>query len=98
MPNYKRYEVVGKWSVSTEHAPNGDVVITTETAQLKDKQTGDVFTDGAWRVRFTNYGKGGDAKIGKTKVWFGETAWMSAERYARDAYFALQAGREVPAR
>ena len=100
MPNYKRYSVVEPWLLDRTFEHEEDDVrtfVVVEVADLKDKRNGDVFTAGAWRVRFTRLaGEEVQKPPYKTKTWFGETAWNSAERYALDSIFALRNGKDVP--
>ena len=107
MPNYNRYSAIEPWRLDNAELDHTDdngirTIIVVEVADLKDKQTGDVFTDGAWRVRFarTEPCESGAVKVPapKTKTYFGETASHSAIRYANDAHWALRIGKEVPAR
>ena len=102
MPNYKRYEVCSSWLLDHDYEHEADGVrtlVVVETADLRDKRTGDLFREGAWRVRFARVVASATVKPPyKTKTWFGETAWDHAQRYALDSLHALRLGREVPAR
>lgn len=81
MVNYKRYSV-GSWSlVYGEDQSDG---ITTESADLLDKRTGDRFPDGAYRVKVPGQ---------RPKVFMGESAWSDAARHAGDARLAKRYGR-----
>lgn len=84
MPNYRRYEVVSDWYRSFDSIDYavGDIVIIIEDADLRDKQNGKVYEGGASRVRV----EGPGPKV-RPKVFFGESAWSDAERYASDLFF-----------
>ncbi len=75
-----RYKVHGEWSI--------DAVIgnkyATMVADCLDKQTGDVFREGAWCVTHVKPGTKGS----RGKPFYGETAWSDAERLASDLAIA----------
>jgi len=86
MPNYKRYEVASPWRAVDEmdvgHGCGDPRAVVVEIADLRDKQTGDVWRQGAYRVRPV-------MRPGfKPAVYFGETAWSDAQRKADDETFA----------
>lgn len=97
-----RYEIGSNWQVR-KHTPlekydeetgrTHKTHVYTETADLKDKRTGNVYAEGAHRVRISGHGAG----VMRGKTYKGETAWSHAESHHRDAVNKLlQAGHEYP--
>jgi hypothetical protein len=91
MPNYKRYEIAGKWRVVTSDEVGFDCGdpddVVVQEADLRDKQTSQVYLRGAYRVSPVL------ARAFKPKVFFGESAWSDAQRYAGDITTACRRAR-----
>jgi hypothetical protein len=81
MPS-RRYEVTGPWSIETINHYAG-ASVTTEIADLRDKRNGQVYRQGAYRVRVRCHPVLSGQP--RTKSFYGETAWSDAARYADDA-------------
>jgi hypothetical protein len=85
--NPERYAVHGKWREVARWAgyvtsPDGnddraDIIVIT--ADLLEKRSGHVWSDGAYKVTLKN------VPDMRTKTFHGETAWSDAARYASDA-------------
>ncbi len=78
-----RYEVTGPWSADARF---GDFI--TQDAPIKDKLTGTLYPGGAFRVVDGRTGKPAKKGKGGTVPFYGETAWMDAERLANDLAMA----------
>lgn len=75
-----RYKVTGEWGGIARH---GSLFI--QEADITDTQTGTVYQGGAQRVVDARLGMKPAVKgKGGTVPFFGETAWMDAERLATD--------------
>jgi len=84
-----RYKVTGTWS---DHDSTYFPFII-QTADIVDTKTNDSYRDGAYRVVVD----GKPAKRGKggTVPFYGESAWMGAERLASDLLIAERYVRTV---
>lgn len=85
-----RYKVTGSWSPAYNQ-PYAPFII--EEADIVDTRNGQVYTDGAMRV--TVDGKPAKRGKGGTVPFFGECAWMDAERLASDLAIAERYVRTV---
>lgn len=74
-----RYKVTGPWTTDKKFG-----VYMTQSADITDQVNGQLYRDGAYRV--VRLGTMKPAKTGKggTVPFYGETAWMDAERLAGD--------------
>lgn len=79
-----RYKVTGSWSVDKSVTDT----ITILSADITDTRTGDTFREGAFYVTQAKPGTKGS----KGKPFFGECAWMDAERLANDLAMAERYG------
>jgi hypothetical protein len=94
-----RYKVQGTWDVKDTtpvedpgFSPKGTVV--TETADALDTRTGNLYRQGAFRVRVLRSKVKG---LPRGATFIGETAWSRAECLHRDIVTALRLA-EVPER
>jgi hypothetical protein len=74
-----RYKVVGPWSADSRH---GSFIV--QSAQIQDTKTGTLYAEGAMRVIDSRTNKPAKKGKGGTVPFFGECAWMDAERLAGD--------------
>lgn len=79
-----RYEVISPWGGESKHGS-----LYVQSADIRDKVNGRTYAAGAYRVVDARKGMK-PAKVGKggTVPFYGECAWMDAERLAND--LALQ--------
>ena len=86
--NKERYAVHGGWRCAVERVyrnrdwPDQDLApqtITIDIADLLEKRSGFVWSNGAYRVTLKN------VPDMRSKTFYGETAWSNAARYAADA-------------
>lgn len=83
-----RYEVISAWrEVERETVVSGswgedrpDVLVIHETADIRDPRGGWTYREGAHRVRSFRGGR----SFKRLRTFYGETAWMDAERMFSD--------------
>jgi hypothetical protein len=79
------------WTNEVTDAEGTAHTVMLLNAALRDTRTGTIYEDGAHAVDVHPQPEGW-----RRKVYKGETAWMNAERLARDVETALAFGRTVP--
>lgn len=87
-----RYKVHSAWTMHAETTVRDDCAgrkgtVVTETADAIDTRTGNVYRQGAFRVRTLRAKVTG---LPRGKTFIGETAWSHAESLHRDTVSALQ--------
>jgi len=79
-----RYKVHGEWFHDAKTGFGGMIMV----ADAIDTKNGDIFREGAWHVTTAKPGTKGS----KGRPFYGETAWMDAERLASDLALAKMYG------